>query len=461
MISRVGKNIKNILTIRFTVIVAGILFILSILVFEFSNYYRDKEFNERLINRIKRKVNYLVVTKEIDSVQLQTFYRLQMYGLPDERLTIYSDEGQLIFSSNLLDANEMRLYEDLVDTKTFTHLREKDRDYIAFYYPVGKGGFYVVASAIDKIGYDKNRNLMLLLFVMIVAGLMIAAVSGWYYANKALAPIKEVIDQVDKITATSLNDRVKAANPNDEIGFLATRFNKMLERLEESFRLQKLFVANASHEFRTPLTAIKGQIEVLLLQNRSQQEYVETLKSITEDINKQIQLLNALRDLSQASSASAISNASDIFVYDLISEAAEELLKLKPSFKISILSNNLPEDERLVLTKGNRSLLRSSFLNLMDNACKFSVNNKVQVLLEFDVKGIGLQFVDQGVGISKEDLINIYEPFFRSNQTRNVEGFGIGLSLVKKVIEMHGGTINIISAEGEGTTVKVFLKNMV
>ncbi len=461
MISRLGKNIKTILSIRFTVIVAAILLVLSVLVFEFSNYYRDKEFNERLVNRIKRKVNYLVNTKEVDSSQLQTFYKLQMYGLPDEKLTVLTENGHMVFSSDLLDANEMKLYEELIDKKKFIHLRIDDRDYIAFYYPVEKNNYYIVASAIDEIGYDKMRNLKLLLFFAFIIGLIIASLSGWYYANKALAPIKEIISQVDKITATRLDDRVQSANENDEIGFLATRFNKMLERLEESFKLQKLFVANASHEFRTPLTAIKGQIEVLLLQSRNPDEYIETLTSITEEINKQIQLLNALRDLSQASTVNMLTNANDIFVYDLISEAADELIKLKPEYHINILTANLPDDERLILTKGNNSLLRSCFINLMENACKFSVNNKVQVLLDFNNTGIIIQFIDQGVGINTEDLKNIFEPFFRSNHTRNIAGFGIGLSLVKKVIDMHNGKIEITSKEGEGTTVKLILKNMV
>jgi signal transduction histidine kinase len=460
MISRLGKNIKTILTIRFTVIVAAILFVLSVLVFEFSNFYRDKEFNERLAERIKRKVNYLINTKEIDSSQLQTFYKLQLYGLPDERLTVITEYGKIVFSSDLLDANEMDLYEKLIHKKKFLHLRKQNRDYIAFYYPVGKENYYIIASAIDKIGYDKMHNLKLLLFFAFIIGLIIASLSGWYYANKALAPIKEIIYQVDKITANRLSDRVQSANENDEIGFLATRFNKMLERLEESFKLQKLFVANASHEFRTPLTAIKGQIEVLLLQSRNPDEYIETLSSIIEEINKQIQLLNALRDLSQAATINVLANASDIFVYDLISEAVDELRKLKPQYHINILTKNLPDDERFILTKGNSSLLRSCFINLMDNACKFSVNKKVQVLLEFNNTEIIIQFIDQGIGISEEDLKNIYEPFFRSNHTRNIAGFGIGLSLVKKVIDMHDGRIEITSKESEGTTVKIFLKNI-
>ncbi|MFN4082686.1 MAG: ATP-binding protein [Bacteroidia bacterium] len=455
-------NIKNILTIRFSVIVAAILFILSLSVYQFSSIYRDKEFNERLLKRIERKVDHLLNTQKLDSSKLALFYNLQLQSLPYENLHIFDSNGKNIFSSNIISEKEKAIYNRLAKTNSYIFERQNERDYVAFVFSAHNKNYHIVASAVDELGYARMKYLKYLLAFQFVIGLLITAIAGWYYAHRALAPINEIIKQVDNITATNLHNRVLAANYDDEIGLLATRFNKMLERLEESFKLQKLFVANASHEFRTPLTAIKGEIDVLLMQKRNEDDYIKVLKSITEEINKQINLLNALRDLAQTG---AETNTKDAFkpcpIAEVISDVISDLVHVKPNYSINLHFNNFSENEKSVNTYGNYSLLKSCFNNLIDNACKFSVNNKADVLVDFKNTSIIVTVSDKGVGIGTDDLKHVFEPFYRSNNTRNIDGFGIGLSLVKKIVDLHNGIINIQSKEGEGTTVTVTLKNMI
>lgn len=453
-------NIKNILTLKFVGIVASILFVFSIFVFEFSNIYRDNEFSKRLVSRSKLKSKYLLESKVLDSAQLYHLYRLDLNVLPKERLQIYDNTFVLNFSSDSPNQTEITILNILKTKNDQIFINEGSTDYVGFVLNINNNKYFIVASAVDEIGYQKIKNLKYALLLLFAIALIITALTGRYFARQALSPISDLIYQLDQITETSLHKRVNAGNEKDEIATLALRFNKMLERLEASFKLQRLFVANASHEFRTPLTAIKGQIEVLLLHKRSEVDYVNTFKSIIEDINKQIELLNALRDLAQATNENIVVNFEKIPIAELITDSRAELLKNKPKYTINLSFLNFPEDEILLYTNGNFALLKACMINLMDNASKFSTNNSSDLKVKFNDTEIVIEFIDDGSGINSKDMEHIFEPFYRSNNTRHVAGFGIGLSLVKKVIDIHKGKILVQSNLNQGTKVTIILNNL-
>jgi signal transduction histidine kinase len=237
-------------------------------------------------------------------------------------------------------------------------------------------------------------------------------------------------------------------------------FNKMLERIERSFFLQKMFVANASHEFRTPLTSMKGQIEVTILKHRSPEEYENTFNSLLEDIENQIELINGLNELAKANANFPNVTFKEISVIEVFLETKEEIKKRKPQYKIKLNLEEFPDNEEQIKIKGDFSLLKSVFINLTENACKFAKDKSCSVDLVFEEDRIKIIISDNGPGISKTDLPHIFEPFYRSNETRNVHGYGIGLSLVKKTVEMHHGEVEIESNIGKGTSVCVTLKNL-
>jgi signal transduction histidine kinase len=260
----------------------------------------------------------------------------------------------------------------------------------------------------------------------------------------------EVIDEVDQITATNLHKRVKVGRSKDEIAHLAVTFNQMLDRLEGSFMMQKNFVANASHEFRTPLTSMKGQIEVMLMQQRKEEDYIRTLSSINEDINNLSELLQSLSELAKLNVEFIEDAFEPIAVIDLVLDARAELLKNKPRYSIDLDVQNISGDEEPGRITGNVALIKSAITNLMDNACKFSPDMRVMVTILFSGE-VAIQFRDEGIGISESEIRHIFEPFYRGNDTRNIAGHGIGLSLVKRIIEFHNGTITVKSKQGSGT----------
>lgn len=452
-------NIKSSLTLKFTTIVAAILLGFSIFTYQFSYLFRKNVFTNRLKTISEKMVMSYLEEESFTPEVLQLLYTKQLNRFPNERLIIGDEKYALVFASHPILPNEIELLKTLYKDTRSIEINKGDTDIVAYRIPYSGKNFFVVNSAVDIAGHEKLRFLKYILVILTIACIILAALSGWNFSRNALEPINDVIEEVSLINESNLNQRVSEGKGKDEIAKLAITFNKMLSRIEKSFMMQKLFVANASHEFRTPLTAMKGQIEVLLLKDRTKEEYIQAFSSILEDIESQIELINGLSELAKANADFPNIYFTAISLVDVIMEAQEDLIKRKPNFKISLDFEDIPEDENLIETLGDFSLLKSVFINLIDNACKFSPTNECRINVSFDKESIITKIVDQGPGIDSKDLPNIFEPFFRSNDTRKIQGYGIGLSLVKKTIEVHKGNIEVISAPNKGTTMIVRLFN--
>ncbi len=453
-------NIKSSLTLKFTGIVATILLVFSIFIYQFSEIFRKNVFTDR-IQGVAEKVAKSYLEQEVVTTKvLRVFYEKQLTRFPNERLIIADSSKKIIFSSHQPKAMEVTLLSKLNEGKLTISENDGDTEYVAFSSLIHGQAYYIVNSAVDKAGQQKLDFLKSLLLVLNLISIIIAALTGWIFSKNALSPIKAVITQVDNINENNLYERVNEGNGKDEIAALAINFNKMLERIERSFFLQKMFVANASHEFRTPLTSMKGQIEVMLLSQRTPEEYQRTFKSILEDIQNQIELINGLNELAKANANFPNVSFKDVSVIEVFLDTKEELKKRKPHYKINLNLEDFPEEEGKIKIRGDQALLKSVFINITENACKFSKDHSCNVRLVFGEEEVSIIISDNGPGITKNDLPHIFEPFYRSNETRNVQGYGIGLSLVKKTVEMHKGKVSIESVVGVGTTVKVQLKNI-
>jgi two-component system, OmpR family, sensor histidine kinase ArlS len=320
--------------------------------------------------------------------------------------------------------------------------------------------YVVIASAVDITGKDKLQHLALVLFLGWSVSIGVVIIVGWFFAGRALQPISEVVNQVDRITASKLNLRVQVGNTRDEIGQLALIFNRMLARLEEAFQVQKSFVAHASHEIRTPLTAVTGQIEVTLLQNRAPEEYRRVLSSILDDVQNITHLTNGLLELTQASADISTFQFKEFRIDELLWQARSELMKKQPDYQINIDFDESIDEEFYYILVGNEPLLRTAFLNLMENGCKFSGNHQVRVLLKVESDQLSVRLTDQGLGIPENDLPHIFEPFYRSESTRHIPGHGVGLALTRKIIQLHQGTIEVDSRPNHGTTFTITLPHV-
>ena len=227
----------------------------------------------------------------------------------------------------------------------------------------------------------------------------------------------------------------------------------MLERLEESFAMQKDFIANASHELRTPLTSIHGQLEVLMMKDRSADDYRSALASVLEDIKSLINLSNRLLLIARTSAESPVNMYKKVRIDEILWQAREETMRFNNEYRINISIDNSLTDSDQMLILGDESLLKTAVTNLIDNACKYSQDKSVNIKFEPGEKWIAMVFEDKGIGISEDDQQKIFEPFYRGTNAMSVHGTGIGLALVNRIVRNHNGSIHISSKVGKGTRV--------
>lgn len=448
-------QIKQRLSYQFIAIVAVILILFSLSVYYFSANYRTSIYFERLSNKAHNVANLLIEVDEVDIELLKRIEQDNPVSLPHEKIIIYNYHNEVLYDSdeqtNLHVTPELLTY---IRLKGEIKYKQGEYEIIGFLFTSRYDRFVVLASAIDIYGKQRLKNLLNILIIVFCVSLIILILAGNIYAKRALLPISKLIKQVNNITVNSMNLRLDEGNRTDEIAQLAYTFNQMLERLETAFKVQRNFIANASHEMRTPLTSITGQLEVLLMQKRSDKEYTDAIHSVLDDIKQMNNTSNRLLMLAQASAEVTAATLQPIRIDDLLWQARSEILKHNPDYKISIaFADWLDEAHMRVL--GNSLLLNSAIANLMDNACKYSDDNACDVRMDCIQNNIVLKFSDNGIGIDEKDLANITQPFYRGKNIGAIKGHGIGLSLVEKIISMHNGTMQINSAQGKGTLVTI------
>ncbi len=430
------------------------MIIASAAIYLSSARFRKDDFSTRLENKAKITAKLLIEVKEIDANLLRRIEKDNPVNLPKEKIIIYNYENKILYSTD--DEKVLKINNDLLNKiRLYGRVRVREGEYeiVGLLYTEKFDRFVVVAAATDIVGYLKLRNLRIILFVVSFFSLILFSLAGWFYAGRALAPISNVVDRVEDISIASLDMRVDEGNGTDELAILARTFNKMLGRLEVAFRTQKDFISNASHELRTPLTSINGQLEVLLMKNRSSEEYRQAVSSVLEDIKNIIDLSNSLLLLAQTSSESSSPVFKTVQVDEVIWAVSKELKHYDKSARISISIDDSLTDASQMTVRGDEYQLKTAFSNIIENACKYSDDHSVIINLENSSGWIVVNFIDNGIGMNAADLKHAFEPFHRGLNAKSVPGHGIGLSLVKSIIDNHKGIIRITSEPGKGTRV--------
>lgn len=451
-------NIRTKLTVRFIFITAIIILLSATLIYVLSADYRQEDFYSRLMSKASNTAKLLIEVEEVDIGLLRKIEQNNPVSLPNEKIIIFNYRDTILFTTD--EKQVIKVDPQLLDKiRLEGEVRYVQGDYevLGFLFKGEYDRFVVVTAATDIYGFKRLKNLAFILMIVFAISIVIVSISAWIYAGRALQPIAAVINQVSEISITSLNLRVNEGNGKDEIARLAQTFNQMLSRLETSFIAQKTFIANASHELRTPLTAITGQLEVTLLNTRSPEEYNEVINSVLEDIKNLNALSNRLLMLAQTSSDERFKKMQPIRVDELIWQAKEDVLRHNKAAVVAIdLDENLDDEDKLLI-HGDEQILRTAFANLIENGCKYSSDEKTAIFITSLGNRIQIEFSDQGIGIPKEDIPNIFEPFYRGSNAQKRKGHGIGLSMVKGIIKIHHGTIHLTSEENKGTTVRIVL----
>lgn len=313
-------------------------------------------------------------------------------------------------------------------------------DSIKFYgeeFIVDGSRWLIIISANDLSGDNLLSELKNIIIIGTIIISIILFIVSYILSRSILKPIKNKVYSAMKISSSNMHERIDVENPNDELGQLAIAFNRMLGRLEESFKSQNSFISNASHEIKNPLTMISGTAEIALLKERSVDDYKKTLESILQDSEFLNSLVNQLFLLAKTDTNFEKLPKDKFLLLDLLEIISDQNKKLYPK-KLNIIISNLSQGALLF---GNKELLISAIQNLLDNAIKFSEGKDVILETKRLEKQIRIRITDNGPGVKEYELIKITSAFYRSETVRNIEGHGIGLALAKKIIKLHDGNL--------------------
>jgi signal transduction histidine kinase len=450
---RLKMQIRTRLTLQFLLMGGIIMIVVSFAIYYSSASYRKDAFYNRLSDKAKSTTMLILEPNRV--MEINKYNPDKLYN---EKILIFNSLDNVVYGTDFKQEIEPR--HDVIDQirmgqKVF--YEQHPFEILGMLYHLKNDDFVVIVAATDKDGYLYLAKLRTILIFVCLISFILFFIAGWFYSGRALKPISNVINKVEDISITSLNLRVFEGNGTDEIGRLAKTFNKMLERLETSFGMQKDFIANASHELRTPLTSINGQLDVLMMKDRSTAEYKSAIGSVLDDIKSLIDLSNRLLLIARTSAEGPLNLSKNIRIDEILWQAREEILKFNSNYLVNITLDDTISDSDQMVVMGDEYLLKVAVSNIIDNACKYSTDHTVDIKIQHIEKWIKILFEDRGIGISKEDLQKVFEPFYRGTNTLTFSGSGIGLSLVNRIITNYNGKIELTSKIGKGTCVSIIL----
>ncbi|MCC5920237.1 MAG: HAMP domain-containing protein [Cyclobacteriaceae bacterium] len=410
---------------------------------------RSKEFQNILKQEAITKANVFFYS-EIPASTLQKIYQNNRQTIHEVQVAIYKAPFEEVYhdAANIDYVKENPQMIRQILKKEFIYFSVDTLDAIGLKYQIGQQDYVITAAAYDAYGFRKLKNLQDELIFAASFILLFILAASFFFTYYAFSPIRKMIQQVKTISASNLGLRVAKGKGRDEISELAKTFNTMLDRLEQSFDAQKQFVSNVAHEIRTPLTGIIAEIELASGSEVKKKELAKALKRIKSDANRLSELSSDMLDLARSEYDRSSIQFKEERIDEILMETRGELLKMHPDFHVQLqFIEPMPEPHQLQF-HCNKYLISTAFRNLMENACKYGVDQECEVLLSVNQSKIVLSFENRGEAISQEEKALIFNAFYRGKAHRNkYQGTGIGLSLTKKIILLHSGSIELKSSD--------------
>jgi heavy metal sensor kinase len=444
---------------RLTLWHAGVL-ALSLIVFALVVYYAAAAiFYERQDESLRSTAQtvtsaYIEELEEVGSAKANEVVLAELV-FPNRYVEITDNDGKAIASSANFSGRGLA-----VPAPALVNAREQGVSFVSIdglrvaVVPLSSNrelGFAAVAEPLAVID-EGLRRLRRDFFAGVPLVLLLASVGGYFLARKSLSPIASMDRQTQRITAERLSSRLDVKNPRDELGRFATTINDLLTRLETSFKEQQRFIADASHELRTPLAVLRGETEVALSKSRTIEEYEESLALIKDEAERLSRIVEDLFILArQPVDAPALSMKEPLSLNKVVKDCARAAQVLAMHKGVRLKTD---ADSPSIVLNGDDELLKRMMLNLLDNAVKYTPQGgEISVLLARQNGSAQIEVRDTGIGIHEADHERIFDRFYRVDKARSraLGGAGLGLSIARWIVELHGGKIEVDSVPGQGS----------
>lgn len=454
---------------------------------ELKKYHKYREFyNEESSLENLRKVINSDSLKEIDNstdsltlvnIVYKKFYESILNIFESYHMQIADTTGYLLWKSSNLDQsylpplNSEQINHDsvlsMIDRLLHKHVSISElREGILTDYYLGNKflRLYIKYSraAVYTVGYDLRtlrdlqKSLLLVLLISLPLMIIISIIGGGILSARALKPIDNLAKTARDITANNLSLRLPYSHNNDEMGRLSETLNQMISRLENSFAQVKQFTSDASHELKTPLTILRGELELALTKPKSANEYIRIIASSLDEVIRLTNVVESLLELSRADMGQIKISFEERSLSRLLREICDDAEILSEQKHIELTA----EIEPNVFCQFDSVRLHQAILNVVENAIKYTQNNgKILITLRSDPQTAIINVKDTGMGIPEEQLPHIFDRFFRVDKSRSgkLAGSGLGLAIVNWIIKAHDGKIDVASKLNEGTVFTIYL----
>ena len=448
------------ITLLFTLIMCVILGILCGFIYSFFYTTRLENIKAHLINRALTTANILNDPATFSPALMKKIDSITIIPMENKTVQVYNSHNERVYARSDLPNDTLHMTNDILnkartDKKYF--FTAGNREAIAYYDIKNNSRPVIITAAFDEEGKRNLNHLKIILLISFVWVNLIAVALGYFFSKILLNPIKKIADEVKDISAQNLEHRIKSGIVKDEWNYLIETLNELINRLQQSFELQRRFISSASHELSTPLTSISSQLEVSLQRTREAKEYRGVMQSVYQDVQNLSKLTQTLLQFATLPGIKGGIEINSIRIDEILMQLPGEITKINKEYSVKLEFEQLPENAERLLVFGNAELLFTAIKNVVSNSCKYSPDHRAKIKLAVQPKEIFIYIEDDGKGIAENDLKNIFQPFYRSEDSKSITGFGVGLPLVYRIIKLHKGQIKVNSVVGKGTTVLIQL----
>ncbi|RNA63482.1 HAMP domain-containing protein [Chryseobacterium nematophagum] len=435
-------SLKRKIALNLSITFSLLFGIVMVIIYMSFNDFRKDEFKERFRQRLEFTSHFIEKSKNFEEEAPLFFSENSDNILLNETILIFNSNKNLIYST-IKDRNvtwDNALLKELDEKKIIYAERTVPEIYAALRHINGEN-YYILTSAYDTNGTSKLSYLKYLLITAYVISTLLIGFFSYYFMGQFLHPLEELNKEISEVTAHKLTTQIPVVESHDEISILATSFNTMIARLDDVFQSQKDFTASASHEIRTPITRMAFQLENLIKLQQHTPETLSSLKQIQQDVYQLSDLTNSLLLLTKFDKENIQTIYEEVRIDEVIFESFQTVEKSYPNLKMDFLISEKTSENALLTIKGVQSLLSIVFINLFKNAAIYSDNTEVDVLITEGSSDLMIDVTSRGNVISKEEQSKLFEAFTRGDNSQNISGSGLGLRIVKRILEYHGAEI--------------------
>lgn len=450
----INKTFRLRLTILYSTVVVIIFFSLGLVLYIRYSRALDRHMDQYLIREAQEELEEELRTR----VPALNAGVIRRYG--DEYYEVVNRHGEILISSISSASLKWPLHRDLMldaftGNPSFVSFAYRGENFRMLYFPAGEDRVIRVAVSMSEVE-SGLRDLRHLFFFLSPVICLIAFGMSWFLSGKALDPVVRITSLVEQVRQGRLGNRVEMEMKGKEIDNLVRIFNDMLDSIQRSIEAQKRFTSDVSHEIRSPLTALRGGIEVALRKRRSPDEYEELLRNNLSDIMRLSRITDNLLFFSRADNNIVEVRKQWFDVSHMLWGIVERLRYKAESSRITITE----EYEEGLELNGDMDLIEQAVSNIIDNALTYTpAGGSVTITSQRKGPVVRVTISDTGIGIPQADIPHIFERFYRVSKERSRKsgGTGLGLSITHWIITAHGGTISVKSTPGKGSVFTVTL----